>query len=234
MLRYIEFISVAKRYTKDSAEAIALHDASFTIERGELCVIIGPSGAGKTTALNVLGGIDRCSSGNVFVDYKDITEYDDKELTVYRRNQIGFVFQSYNLIPTLSALENVQLAADLCKDPFDFNEVFDLVGLAEKKNSFPAQLSGGEQQRVAIARAIVKRPGILLCDEPTGALDDVTGRQILQLLQSLMDSLGTTVVVITHNLAIAEMASTVIHMRNGTVESIGINSQPKQAAEILL
>jgi putative ABC transport system ATP-binding protein len=234
MASYIEFENVTRSYDQDAADTVALSDASFTVERCEFCVIIGPSGAGKTTALNVLGGIDRCSSGTVLVDGKDITAYNDKRLTLYRRNTIGFVFQSYNLVPTLSALENVQLAADICKNPFNTDIAFELVGLTGKENSFPAQLSGGEQQRVAIARAIIKRPGLLLCDEPTGALDDKTGRQILQLLQGLTGAIGATVIIITHNLAIAQMATKVIHMRNGTVESIETNAQPKNAAEIIL
>jgi putative ABC transport system ATP-binding protein len=231
---YIEFNNVTKNYAADATNAIALKDASFGINRGELCVIVGPSGAGKTTVLNILGGIDRCSYGTVMVNGDNITRYNDRQLTSYRRNQIGFVFQFYNLIPTLTALENVQLASEICSDPFDENSIFEVVGLDGKQNSFPAQLSGGEQQRVAIARAVVKCPDLLLCDEPTGALDSKTGGYVLQILQELSSSLGTTVVIITHNPAIAQMAHRIIRMRNSGIESIEINPQPKDAAEIIL
>jgi putative ABC transport system ATP-binding protein len=231
---YIEFVKVTKRYSKDAACAIALNDASFTVEQGEFCVIVGPSGAGKTTALNILGGIDRCSSGSVMVDGEDIATYNEKRLTLYRRGRVGFVFQFYNLMPGLNALENVQLAAELCKNPVDPQSLLDIVNLSDKTTSFPSQLSGGEQQRVAIARALAKRPKLLLCDEPTGALDETSGLQILQLLQNLSVGAAMTVVLITHNLAIAQIANKVISMRNGAVEGIAMNAQPKKAGELVL
>lgn len=202
----------------------ALRDASFEIEKGEICVIVGPSGAGKTTLLNILGGMDTLSEGRVFLDGKEISKYNARELTTYRRYEIGFVFQFYNLIQNLTALENVSLAAQICKDPMDAGEALAKVGLASRLNNFPAQLSGGEQQRVAIARALAKNPKLLLCDEPTGALDYNTGKAILKLLQDTAHETGMTVVIITHNTAIAPMADRIIHVKNGTVSSVERNA----------
>lgn len=202
----------------------ALRDASFEIEKGEICVIVGPSGAGKTTLLNILGGMDTLSEGRVFLDGKEISKYNARELTTYRRYEIGFVFQFYNLIQNLTALENVSLAAQICKDPMDAGEALAKVGLASRINNFPAQLSGGEQQRVAIARALAKNPKLLLCDEPTGALDYNTGKAILKLLQDTAHETGMTVVIITHNTAIAPMADRIIHVKNGTVSSVERNA----------
>ena len=202
----------------------ALRDASFEIEKGEICVIVGPSGAGKTTLLNILGGMDTLSEGRVFLDGKEISKYNARELTTYRRYEIGFVFQFYNLIQNLTALENVSLAAQICKNPMDAGEALAKVGLASRLNNFPAQLSGGEQQRVAIARALAKNPKLLLCDEPTGALDYNTGKAILKLLQDTAHETGMTVVIITHNTAIAPMADRIIHVKNGTVSSVERNA----------
>lgn len=202
----------------------ALRDASFEIEKGEICVIVGPSGAGKTTLLNILGGMDTLSEGRVFLDGKEISKYNARELTTYRRYEIGFVFQFYNLIQNLTALENVSLAAQICKNPMDAGEALAKVGLASRINNFPAQLSGGEQQRVAIARALAKNPKLLLCDEPTGALDYNTGKAILKLLQDTAHETGMTVVIITHNTAIAPMADRIIHVKNGTVSSVERNA----------
>ena len=202
----------------------SLRDASFESEKGEICVIVGPSGAGKTTLLNILGGMDTLSEGRVFLDGKEISKYNARELTTYRRYEIGFVFQFYNLIQNLTALENVSLAAQICKDPMDAGEALAKVGLASRLNNFPAQLSGGEQQRVAIARALAKNPKLLLCDEPTGALDYNTGKAILKLLQDTAHETGMTVVIITHNTAIAPMADRIIHVKNGTVSSVERNA----------
>ena len=202
----------------------ALRDASFEIEKGEICVIVGPSGAGKTTLLNILGGMDTLSEGRGFLDGKEISKYNARELTTYRRYEIGFVFQFYNLIQNLTALENVSLAAQICKNPMDAGEALAKVGLASRINNFPAQLSGGEQQRVAIARALAKNPKLLLCDEPTGALDYNTGKAILKLLQDTAHETGMTVVIITHNTAIAPMADRIIHVKNGTVSSVERNA----------
>ena len=205
---------------------------SFTIEKGEFCVIVGPSGAGKTTVLNMLGGMDACSGGNITVDGTRVSGFNARQLTTYRRHDIGFVFQFYNLVGNLTALENVELAAQICKDPLDAATVLDEVGLAKRANNFPGQLSGGEQQRVAIARALAKNPKLLLCDEPTGALDYVTGKQILKLLQDTCREKGVTVVVITHNSAITPMADRVIHIKNGTVESMQLNENPASVESI--
>ena len=202
----------------------ALRDASFEIEKGEICVIVGPSGAGKTTLLNILGGMDTLSEGKVFLDGKEISKYNARALTTYRRYEIGFVFQFYNLIQNLTALENVSLAAQICKHPMDAKEALTKVGLADRMGNFPAQLSGGEQQRVAIARALAKNPKLLLCDEPTGALDYNTGKAILKLLQDTAHETGMTVVIITHNTAIAPMADRIIHVKNGTVSSVERNA----------
>lgn len=210
----------------------ALADVNFEIEKGELTVILGSSGAGKTTALNILGGMDTASDGSVIVDGTDLTACNKKALTRYRREDIGFVFQFYNLVPNLTALENVELASQICKDSLDATSVLDKVGLSERISNFPAQLSGGEQQRVAIARAIAKNPKLLLCDEPTGALDYATGKQILQLLQDTCRKENMTVLIITHNSALAPMADKVIRFKSGKVTDITVNEQPTPIEEI--
>ncbi len=216
-MAYIEFNHVTKEYAGSAVAIRALEDASFTVEKGELAVILGASGAGKTTALNILGGMDTATGGSVMVDGQNIARYNRKQLIGYRRNDIGFVFQFYNLVPNLTALENVELAAQIRRDSFSASETLDKVGLTERKNNFPAQLSGGEQQRVSIARAIAKRPKLLLCDEPTGALDNNTGKQILQLLQDTCRKDKMTVLIITHNAGLAPMADRIIHFRSGRV-----------------
>ena len=210
----------------------AVRDISFEIEKGEFCIIVGPSGAGKTTVLNILGGMDECDEGTILVDGQKVSDYSQKELTTYRRYDIGFVFQFYNLVQNLTALENVELAAQICRDPLDAADVLRHVGLAERMDNFPGQLSGGEQQRVAIARALAKNPKLLLCDEPTGALDYVTGKQILKLLQDTCRKQGMTVVVITHNTALTPMADRVIHIKNGTVAAIERTDHPTPVEEI--
>lgn len=225
-MQYIEFQNVHKKYKMGEVEIDALKDTNFSIDKGELVVIVGPSGAGKTTTLNILGGMDTATSGKVFVDNKNITELNRKELVTYRRNDIGFVFQFYNLVQNLTAKENVELATQLCKDALDVNDILKKVGLNERKDNFPSQLSGGEQQRVAIARAIAKNPKLLLCDEPTGALDYKTGKSILKLLQDMSKKVCITVLIITHNSAIAPMADKVIRFKNGTVEKIEKNENP--------
>ena len=225
-MAYIEFDHVVKEYPSGSSVIRALDEASFTADQGELSVILGQSGAGKTTALNILGGMDTATSGRVIVGDRDITGLRKRDLVTYRRNDIGFVFQFYNLVGNLTALENVELAAQICKDPLDAATVLNEVGLSARANNFPGQLSGGEQQRVAIARALAKNPKLLLCDEPTGALDYVTGKQILKLLQDTCRQKSVTVVVITHNSAITPMADRVIHIKNGTVESMQCNEHP--------
>ena len=222
-MSYIEFKNIVKEYKMGEVTIKALDNTNFEIEKGELVVIVGPSGAGKTTALNILGGMDTATSGQVFVDGKEISKLNNKQLTSYRRNDIGFVFQFYNLVQNLTAKENVELATQLCSDALDVNEILDKVGLESRKDNFPAQLSGGEQQRVAIARAIAKNPKLLLCDEPTGALDYKTGKSILKLLQDMSRKEKMTVVIITHNGAIAPMADKVIHFKNGTAEKIEEN-----------
>ena len=222
-MSYIEFKNIVKEYKMGEVTIKALDNTNFEIEKGELVVIVGPSGAGKTTALNILGGMDTATSGQVFVDGKEISKLNNKQLTSYRRNDIGFVFQFYNLVQNLTAKENVELATQLCSDALDVNEILDKVGLGSRKDNFPAQLSGGEQQRVAIARAIAKNPKLLLCDEPTGALDYKTGKSILKLLQDMSRKEKMTVVIITHNGAIAPMADKVIHFKNGTAEKIEEN-----------
>ena len=222
-MSYIEFKNIVKEYKMGEVTIKALDNTNFEIEKGELVVIVGPSGAGKTTALNILGGMDTATSGQVFVDGKEISKLNNKQLTSYRRNDIGFVSQFYNLVQNLTAKENVELATQLCSDALDVNEILDKVGLGSRKDNFPAQLSGGEQQRVAIARAIAKNPKLLLCDEPTGALDYKTGKSILKLLQDMSRKEKMTVVIITHNGAIAPMADKVIHFKNGTAEKIEEN-----------
>ncbi len=223
---YIEFIKVNKQYKMGEVTINALTDTSFEIEKGELIVIVGPSGAGKTTTLNILGGMDTATSGKVIVDGKEITNLKNKELTKYRREDVGFVFQFYNLVQNLTAKENVELATQICKDSLDVLTILKKVGLANKKDNFPSQLSGGEQQRVAIARAIAKNPKLLLCDEPTGALDYKTGKQILKLLQETCRKEKMTVVIITHNTAITPMADKIIHFKNGQAEKIELNKKP--------
>lgn len=231
-MAYIEFKNVVKEYIVGENKIKALNKASFEIDKGELVVIVGPSGAGKTTALNVLGGMDSVTSGEVIIDGKRVDKYSERELTHYRREDIGFVFQFYNLVQNLTALENVELATQICKEPLSPKTTIEKVGLKNRKDNFPSQLSGGEQQRVAIARAIAKNPKILLCDEPTGALDYNTGKQILKLLQDTCRKEKMTVIIITHNSAIAPMADKVIHFKNGTAEKIEINEKPKPIEEI--
>lgn len=229
---YIEFENVCKEYEMGEIKIKALDNTNFKIEKGELVVIVGPSGAGKTTALNILGGMDIATSGKVIVDGKEVTKLKNKELIGYRRDDIGFVFQFYNLVQNLTALENVELATQICKDSLDPEMVLKKVGLKNRMNNFPSQLSGGEQQRVAIARAIAKNPKLLLCDEPTGALDYKTGKQILKLLQDTARKENMTVLIITHNGALAPMADKVIHFKNGTVEKVETNENPKPVEEI--
>lgn len=225
-MSYIEFKNVNKEYKMGEVSIKALENTSFEIEKSELTVIVGPSGAGKTTALNILGGMDTITSGNVIVDSKDISKLNKKALTKYRRDDIGFVFQFYNLVQNLTAIENVELATQICSDSLNPSSVLEQVGLESRLNNFPSQLSGGEQQRVAIARAIAKNPKILLCDEPTGALDYNTGKQILKLLQNMARSEHMTVIIITHNSAITPMADKVIYFKNGGVQKIEKNSNP--------
>ena len=231
-MAYIEFNHVVKEYASAGAAIRALDDASFTINKGELAVILGASGAGKTTALNILGGMDTATSGNVIVDGVNISKHNHKQLAGYRRTDIGFVFQFYNLVPNLTALENVELAAQIRQDFLSASDTLNKVGLSERKNNFPAQLSGGEQQRVSIARAIAKNPKLLLCDEPTGALDYNTGKQILQLLQDMCRREKMTVLIITHNSALAPMADRVVHFKSGKVVKIAQNEQPTPIAQI--
>lgn len=217
---------VTKDYHMGEVEIRAVDGITFSIEKGEFAVVVGPSGAGKTTVLNILGGMDTCDGGTVVVDGEDISGYRNRALTAYRRNDIGFVFQFYNLVQNLTALENVELATQICKEPLDAKTVLEEVGLGERIHNFPAQLSGGEQQRVAIARALAKNPKLLLCDEPTGALDYLTGKAILKLLQDTCRKKGMTVIVITHNTAITPMADRVIKIKNGRVKSSVINEHP--------
>lgn len=231
-MAYIEFNHVIKEYATDDVKIRALSDASFSVDKGELAVILGASGAGKTTALNILGGMDTTSSGDVIVDGENIAGYTKKQLVGYRRTDIGFVFQFYNLMPNLTALENVELASQICPNSLDASETLDKVGLTDRKNNFPAQLSGGEQQRVSIARAIAKNPKLLLCDEPTGALDYNTGKQILQLLQDTCRKEKITVLLITHNSSLAPMADRVIHFKNGTVVKTVQNEHPMPIEQI--
>ena len=226
MPSFVEFKDVYKRYRMGEVTITASNGINMTIERGEFAVVVGPSGAGKTTVLNILGGMDRCDEGLVRVEDKEVSSLNDKQLAAYRRYDIGFVFQFYNLIPNLTARENVELAAQICRDPLDACDVLMDVGLSERMNNFPSQLSGGEQQRVAIARALAKRPKLLLCDEPTGALDYNTGKTILKLLQDTCHRDGMTVVLITHNSAITPIADRIIHLKNSRVESAYLNDAP--------
>ncbi len=223
MSHFVAFEHVKKIYQSGEVETVALHDVSFTIEKGEICVIVGPSGAGKTTLLNILGGMDTLTSGRVLLDGSEVSAYNKRELTSYRRYDVGFIFQFYNLIQNLTAIENVELATQICRNPLDPLEVLEQVGLKERALNFPSQLSGGEQQRVAIARALAKNPKLLLCDEPTGALDYVTGKAILKLLQDTSRQTGMTVVIITHNSALTAMADRVISVRNGTIADQRVN-----------
>ena len=231
-MAFVEFDNVGKTYHMGEVEIHALHDTSFEVEKGELVVIVGPSGAGKTTLLNILGGMDTLTTGRVMLDGREISALSKKELTEYRRHDVGFVFQFYNLIGNLTALENVELANQICKNPLDADEIPKEVGLEERKKNFPSQLSGGEQQRVAIARALAKNPKLLLCDEPTGALDYQTGKAILQLLQDTGRRTGMTVIIITHNGALTAMADRVIRVKNGTVASVTKNEHPQNISEI--
>lgn len=231
-MSYIEFSDVVRSYGEGGAKINALDGASFVVEKGELAVILGASGAGKTTALNILGGMDSATSGKVVVGGRDISAAGENDLVMYRRADVGFVFQFYNLVPNLTALENVELAAQICPDSLDAAQTLEKVGLAERLDNFPAQLSGGEQQRVSIARAIAKNPKLLLCDEPTGALDYVTGKQILQLLQDTCRRDGITVIIVTHNAALADMADRLIRFKSGRVTDMTVNPDPRPIAEI--
>ena len=232
MSHFIEFQNVCKYYSMGENRISAADHISFFVEEGEFCIIVGPSGAGKTTVLNMLGGMDTCDEGEILLDGKRISEYNKKQLTTYRRYDVGFVFQFYNLVQNLTALENVELASEICKDPLDAKDTLIEVGLGERLQNFPAQLSGGEQQRVAIARALAKNPKILLCDEPTGALDYNTGKAVLQLLQDACRRTGRTVIVITHNQALTAMADRVIHIKNGTVVATQVNPEPTPVERI--
>ena len=231
-MAFVEFEKVSKIYHTGTVEIPALRDATFQVEKGEICVIVGASGAGKTTLLNILGGMDTLTGGTVKLDGRDISRYDRRQLTEYRRRDVGFVFQFYNLIQNLTALENVEIAAQLCPHPLDAAEVLREVGLGERMKNVPAQLSGGEQQRVAIARALAKNPKLLLCDEPTGALDYVTGKNILKLLQDTCRRTGMTVVIITHNSALTAMADRVISIKSGTIQSVRKNEHATPVEEI--
>ena len=231
-MSYVEFNNVSKIYKSGEVEIKAVDDVSFSVEKGEFCVIVGASGSGKTTALNILGGMDNATSGDVIIDGEVITAMNNKKLTEFRRHDVGFVFQFYNLVQNLTALENVELARQICKNPLDGGEVLGLVGLDKRRNNFPSQLSGGEQQRVAIARAVAKNPKLLLCDEPTGALDYVTGKQVLKVLQDMSVQRKMTVVMITHNAALADMGQKIIRVRSGKIESVTINPNPKNVEDI--
>lgn len=229
---YVVFDNVCKYYQMGETRIAAADHVSFTIEKGEFCVILGPSGAGKTTVLNMLGGMDTSDEGKIWLDGEEVSAFDQKQLTRYRRYDVGFVFQFYNLVQNLTARENVELASEICRDPLDADLVLEEVGLSHRRNNFPAQLSGGEQQRVSIARALCKNPALLLCDEPTGALDSKTGLQVLALLKDVSEKYQTTVAIITHNAAIAPLARRVIRVRNGQIESVEMNDHPASVEEI--
>ena len=231
-MAYIQVINECKRYKMGESTIVANNNINFEIEKGEFVIILGPSGAGKSTVLNILGGMDSCDEGQIIIDGVDISKYNSKQLTNYRRNDVGFVFQFYNLVQNLTARENVELASQIVSNALDIDETLKLVGLEHRKNNFPAQLSGGEQQRVAIARAIAKNPKLLLCDEPTDALDYTTGKQILKTLQDTCRNTGTTVIVITHNSALAPMADRVIRINDAKVRSIEVNSNPSPVETI--
>ena len=231
-MAYIEVKNNTKTYQLANSTIHANKDISFSINKGELVVILGASGAGKSTLLNILGGMDTNTSGQVIIDGQDISEYNRRQLTTYRRNDVGFVFQFYNLVPNLTAKENVELASEIVSDALDASQALKAVGLASRQDNFPAQLSGGEQQRVAIARALAKKPKLLLCDEPTGALDYHTGKQVLQLLQDMSQQHGSTILIVTHNAALAPIANQVIHIHDGQVKKIEHNRQPASIADI--
>ncbi|AYM01774.1 ABC transporter ATP-binding protein [Levilactobacillus yiduensis] len=231
-MAYIEVKNETRKFKQGDQETIANHDISFSVDRGQIITILGPSGAGKSTLLNILGGMDNPTSGQVLIDGTDIAQFTAKQLTTYRRQDVGFIFQFYNLVPNLTARENVELASQITRDARDVDETLRLVGLAERANNFPAQLSGGEQQRVAIARAIAKNPKLLLCDEPTGALDYQTGKQVLQVIQDGARQTDMTVIIVTHNGAIAKMGDQIIHINDAQVQSIQQNPQPTPIADI--
>ncbi len=231
-MTYIQVKNSFKRYQVGETEIIANHDVNFEIEKGEFVIILGASGAGKSTVLNILGGMDTNDEGEVWIDGVNISNFDEKQLTYYRRDDVGFVFQFYNLVPNLTAKENVELAAEIVKDAWDAEEALKAVGLGHRLHNFPAQLSGGEQQRVSIARAIAKKPKILLCDEPTGALDYQTGKQVLKILQEMSRDYGATVIIVTHNTALAPLANRVIHMHDARVKSIVLNDSPQAIEEL--
>ena len=231
-MSFVTFENVSKFYQMGEHKIAAANQVSFEIEKGEFAVIVGPSGAGKTTVLNMLGGMDTCDEGSIWLDGNEISRYNQKQLTQYRRYDVGFVFQFYNLVQNLTALENVELAAEICREPLDARRTLEQVGLGERMQNFPAQLSGGEQQRVAIARALAKNPKLLLCDEPTGALDYNTGKAVLKLLQDTCRNTGRTVIVITHNQALTAMADRVIHIKSGTVVSSELNTDPTPVERI--
>ena len=232
MAHFIEFENVSKIYRMGETRIPAVDDLSFFVEQGEFCVIVGPSGAGKTTVLNMLGGMDTCDEGRIVLDGQIISNYTPRQLTAYRRQDVGFVFQFYNLVQNLTALENVELASEICTDPLDARQVLEEVGLGDRLNNFPAQLSGGEQQRTSIARALAKNPKILLCDEPTGALDYVTGKQVLGLLQDSCRRTGKTVLLITHNGALTAMADRVVRIRSGKVIENSVQTDPRPVEEL--
>ena len=231
-MSFIEFKNVSKIYKTGDVEVRAVNDVSFSIERGEFVVVLGQTGAGKATILNLLGGMDTATSGSILVDGQDIAKANDKQLTTYRRYDIGFIFQFYNLVQNLTAIENVELARQISREPIDGRYVLEQVGLKDRINNFPAQLSGGEQQRVAIARAVAKNPKLLLCDEPTGALDYLTGKQILKVLHEMCKTRMITVIIVTHNSALAKMGDKIIRMRSGKVESVEINNSPMRIEDI--
>ena len=232
MEHFVEFEGVSKYYQTGSVKIAAADHLNFYVDKGEFCIIVGPSGAGKTTLLNILGGMDTCDEGNVWLDGQNVSHFTERELTTYRRYDVGFVFQFYNLVQNLTALENVELASEICRDPLDPTETLRQVGLGERLNNFPAQLSGGEQQRVSIARALAKNPKLLLCDEPTGALDYKTGKQVLALLQKTCRETGRTVIVITHNTALTGMADRIIQVRSGQIVSNQVNAHPIPVEQI--